>query len=80
MLACLGDAAADAQRYDDAITQYSAAMSLNPESRHGLFVKRSKARMAKGLWEDALNDVNEVCLVVPYKLLHVETESSGDLD
>lgn len=46
----LGDVAADAQRHDDAITQYSAALSLD----------LSKVYMAKGLWEVALNEVNRV--------------------
>lgn len=57
----LGDVAVDAQEHDDAITQYSAALSLGLPIPH-IFVKRSKAYMATGLWEDALSDANEVCL------------------
>lgn len=60
-LASFGDAAADAQRYDDAITQYSAALHLNPPFPQQILTKRSKAYVKKGLWEDALNDTNEVC-------------------
>ena len=57
---CLGDVTADAQRYDEAITHYSAAISLDLRSPPGLLIKRSKARMAKGLWEDALDDAKQV--------------------
>ena len=55
----LGDVAADKQQHDDAITQYSAALSLDLPIPH-VFIKRSKAYMAKGLWEDALDDANQV--------------------
>ncbi|KAF8554548.1 protein prenylyltransferase, partial [Imleria badia] len=55
----LGDVAADAQQHDDAITQYSAALSLDLPIPN-VFIKRSKAYMAKGLWGDALDDVNLV--------------------
>ncbi|KAH0838857.1 hypothetical protein J3R83DRAFT_7271 [Lanmaoa asiatica] len=48
-----------AQRHDEAITQYSAAISLDRDSTRDLFVKRSKARMAKGLWKDALDDAKQ---------------------
>ncbi|KAI6040390.1 hypothetical protein EDC04DRAFT_2996523 [Pisolithus marmoratus] len=54
-----GDAAFKCVKLDDAITQYSTALSLSPPSRVGLFIKRSHARAAKGLWEDALQDANE---------------------
>ena len=62
----LGDAAVDAQHYDDAITRYSTALSLDPSIRKDALIKRSKVYMAKGLWEDALDDTNQVphfCLV-----------------
>lgn len=59
-----GDAAVDEQRHHEAITQYSVAITLNPDSPQGLFIKRSKARMAEGLWEDALTDANEVRPIV----------------
>ncbi|KAI5981892.1 hypothetical protein F5J12DRAFT_916980 [Pisolithus orientalis] len=35
-----------------------AASSPSPTSPAGLFIKRSRARAAKGLWEDALQDAN----------------------
>jgi hypothetical protein len=50
----------DAQRHDDAITQYSVALSLNPAVRQDLLIKRSRVYVAKGLWEDALDDTNQV--------------------
>lgn len=59
----LGDAAANAQRHDKAIYHYSAALSLpiptSPLAQR-IRIKRSKASVAEGLWEDALNDANEV--------------------
>ncbi|KAF8555063.1 TPR-like protein [Imleria badia] len=60
----LGDVAADAQQHDDAITRYSAALSLKPPIPH-VFIKRSKVYIAKGLWEDALEDVNQVATLDP---------------
>ncbi|KAF8552474.1 TPR-like protein [Imleria badia] len=55
----LGDLAVDSQQLDDAITLFSAALLLELPIPH-VFVKRSKVYMAKGLWEDALDDVNKV--------------------
>ena len=49
------------RHYDEAISQYSAALSLDPAAPQGLFIKRSKAYIARDLWEDALNDANKVC-------------------
>ena len=60
----LGDVAIGAERYDDAVSQYSAAIPLDPAAPEGLFIKRSKAYLAIGRWEDALNDANEVCSFV----------------
>ncbi|KAF8547868.1 YVTN repeat-like/Quino protein amine dehydrogenase [Imleria badia] len=55
----VGDAAVGAQRHDDAIIYYSAAISLNADSSQDVFIKRSKVRMAKGLWEDAVEDAKQ---------------------
>jgi hypothetical protein len=49
-----------AQRHDDAITQYSVALSLNPAVRQEILIKRSKVYVVKGLWEDALVDTSQV--------------------
>ena len=54
----LGDVAADAQQHNDAILQYSAALSLNLPFPQ-ILVKRSKVYLAMGLWEDALHDANQ---------------------
>jgi tetratricopeptide (TPR) repeat protein len=62
----LGDAAVDAQQYNDAITQYSAALSLDLAVQQDILIKRSKVYVAMGLWGDALDDTNQVrdfCLV-----------------
>ena len=56
----LGDAAAATQRYDEAISLYMAALSLNPRSPQGILVKRSEMYVTVGSWEQALNDVNQV--------------------
>ncbi|KIK21827.1 hypothetical protein PISMIDRAFT_11981 [Pisolithus microcarpus 441] len=55
----VGDEASRSAKHDDAITQYSTALSLSPPSPAGLLIKRSKARTAKGLWKDALQDAKE---------------------
>ena len=62
----LGDVAVETQRHDDAITHYSVALSLNPAVRKDILIKRSKLYVAKGLWENAMDDTNQVshfCLV-----------------
>ena len=49
------------RHYDEAVSQYSAALSLDPVAPQGLCIKRSKAYIARGLWDAALNDANKVC-------------------
>ena len=56
----LGDTAVDVQRYDEAISHYSTALSINPPSPQGILSKRSKARVATGSWNQALDDANQV--------------------
>ena len=51
----------DAKLYDEAINQYSAALSLDAGIPRGLIMKRSKVYITMGLWEDAINDTNQVC-------------------
>ena len=69
----LADNAVNAQKYDEAISEYSAALSFDPEAPQDLLIKRSKAYVALGEWADALGDANKVrCFVsrrlVPYPL------------
>ncbi|KAG8220672.1 hypothetical protein J3R82DRAFT_2958 [Butyriboletus roseoflavus] len=79
----LGDAAMNTQQYDEAISQYSAALSLNPTTPQAqIFVKRSKARAARGLWEDASNDANEAISLDPsspsgYERKYVASRGAG---
>lgn len=51
----------DAQQHDDAVVQYSTALTLDPTFPQDILVKRSKVYVEKGLWEDALEDTNQVC-------------------
>ena len=56
----LGDTAAATQRYDEAISLYTTALSLKPRSPQGILVKRSNMYMTVGSWEQALDDANQV--------------------
>jgi tetratricopeptide (TPR) repeat protein len=56
----LGDTAVDGQRYDEAISLYSTALSLDPPSSQGVLIKRSKALVATGSWKQAIDDANQV--------------------
>ncbi|KAF8552355.1 hypothetical protein OG21DRAFT_1511593 [Imleria badia] len=71
-LECLGDAAVDDQQLDEAISEYSAALSLDTVPPSGLLIKRSKAYVALALWEDALNDANKVITLDPWSPLGYE--------
>ncbi|KAI6144211.1 hypothetical protein BKA82DRAFT_2383267 [Pisolithus tinctorius] len=59
----VGNEAFGSVKDDDIITQYSSVLSLSSPSPAGLFITRSRARAAKGLWEDALRDANEAVKV-----------------
>ncbi|KAG9310464.1 hypothetical protein JVU11DRAFT_9607 [Chiua virens] len=67
-----GDAAMTAKRYEKAVSLYSVALGLDPPSPQNLFVKRSKAHVAKGMWEDAINDANEAITLDPISLAGYE--------
>lgn len=56
----LGDKAMMDLRSDDAISHYSMAVSLESPCPPGILVKRSKAFLAAGSWEKALDDANQV--------------------
>ncbi|KAG1728161.1 uncharacterized protein EDB91DRAFT_1162662 [Suillus paluster] len=59
-----GDAALAASDYDRAINLYSAAIDLNSESDTA-FSSRSKAKLEKMLWEDALLDAQKAIKLNP---------------
>ncbi|KAG1795474.1 uncharacterized protein HD556DRAFT_388554 [Suillus plorans] len=54
-----GDTALAASDYDRAIDLYSAVIDLNSAS-YAIFVKRSKAKLGKMLWTEALLDAQKV--------------------
>lgn len=58
----IGDEATKSEKYDDAIAQYTFALSLDPQSKAGILVKRSRAKAATGVWRDALKDADVVWL------------------
>ncbi|KAF8553582.1 hypothetical protein OG21DRAFT_1604034 [Imleria badia] len=81
----LGDIAADAQRHDEAIAQYSIALSLDPVIQQDVFMKRSNVYMAKELWEDVIDDANHVISGDPsspwgYERKHVALHRAGRYD
>lgn len=59
------------QRHDEAISEYSAALSLDPALPQNLFIKRSKAHVAKGLWNNGLQDADKVRPFILRKLILV---------
>ena len=60
-LESLGDIAIGVRQRDEAISQYSAALSLNPTTPQVLLVQRRKTRAVAGIWGNTLNDANEAC-------------------
>ncbi|KAG6375215.1 hypothetical protein JVT61DRAFT_3428 [Boletus reticuloceps] len=80
----LGDTAVGAQRYDEAVSHYSTALSLILSSPQAI-LKRSKARLATGSWKEALDDANEVIALDPlspwgYEMKHAVLHKGGDYD
>ena len=73
----LGDVAADTQQLDNAIVQYSAALSLDLLVPR-IFIKRSKVYLAKGGWEDALHDANQVRLPYLAWVVLINAETLGN--
>lgn len=55
----IGDVAFKSAQFDEAIAQYTAALSLRP-SIIALLIKRGRAREAAGSWDDALHDARKV--------------------
>jgi len=56
-----GDVALAASDYDRAIDLYSTAIDLD-SGFDVIFTNRSKAKLGKMLWEDALLDAQKVCV------------------
>ena len=70
-----------ARKFDEAVSRYSAALSLDPSTLRSLPVllaKRSKARAAMGSWQDAINDANEVPHFVLSKVVFFNGNSPGN--
>ncbi|KAN0080388.1 hypothetical protein V8E55_009954 [Tylopilus felleus] len=61
-----GDLAMNVRKYDEAMSHYSAAISLNPVIPLYLFIKRSKVYMAMRSWGNAIDDVNRVIMLNPH--------------
>ncbi|KAF8430510.1 hypothetical protein L210DRAFT_3764535 [Boletus edulis BED1] len=79
----LGDTAVGVQRYDEAISHYSTALSVILSSPQAILIKRSKARLAIGSWKEALDDANEVIALDPlspwgYEMKHAALHKGGD--
>ena len=55
----LGDTAIDSQDLNEAIKQYSDALSLNPQNLSDILYKRSKAQSLVGSWQDSLLDADK---------------------
>ncbi|KAI6015349.1 hypothetical protein F5J12DRAFT_890694 [Pisolithus orientalis] len=78
----VGNEAFGFTEHDNAITQNSAVL---PPSLAALFIKRSRARAGKGLWEDALRDANEAVKADPsspwgYEAKHVALHGAKRYD
>ena len=50
----------DFPRHEEALRYYSAALSIHAANTEGFFILQSKIFMAKGLWEDAIDAMDEV--------------------
>ncbi|KAN0087823.1 hypothetical protein V8E55_006444 [Tylopilus felleus] len=61
----LGDTAMDAQRHDKAISYYTTALSLSLACLQGILIRRSKAWLATGSWENARDDADRVIVFDP---------------
>ena len=55
----LGDTAIGSQDLNEAIKQYSDALTLNPQNLSGILYKRSKAQSLVGSWQDSLLDADK---------------------
>ncbi|KAG2364291.1 hypothetical protein BDR07DRAFT_1402050 [Suillus spraguei] len=80
-----GDTALAASKFDRAIDLYSAAINLLTSPSDAAFAKRSKAKLEKTLWDDALLDAQRVTELNPsshigYNLKHAALHGAGRYD
>ena len=66
-----GDTAVGDEPHGGAVSHYPTSLVLKPAILQNLLIKRSQAYVAKGLWEEALNDANKVRCAVLHKLVLV---------
>lgn len=52
----------ETENHDEAVEYFSIILSLDPEDRLDILIKRSKVRISMGMWEEAMNDADEVIL------------------
>ncbi|KAG6375322.1 hypothetical protein JVT61DRAFT_3550 [Boletus reticuloceps] len=81
----LADIEVNAQKYNAAISLYTTALSLDLTTPQDIFIKRSKAYIAKGSWKEAMNDANEVIMLDPsspwgYERKYIASHEAGDYD
>ncbi|KAF8555005.1 TPR-like protein [Imleria badia] len=81
----LGDTAVDTQQYDEAISHYSTALSLDLPFPKEILTKRIKAFMSTGSWKQAVDDANQVIMLDPsspwgYEMKHAALHKAGDYD
>ena len=55
-----GDETMDSHQHDEALKYYSTALSIHPANTPGFFILRGKVCMTKGLWEDAIEEAEQV--------------------
>ena len=66
-----GDTGVNDERHGGAVSHHPTSLVLKPATLQNLLIKRSQAYMAKGLWVEALNDVNKVRCSMSHKLVLV---------
>lgn len=68
------------QRYDEAISHYTVALSLDLPSPQGVLIKRSKAYLETELWKQAVEDANQVYSFSPARVSLVDHRQVIALD
>ena len=68
----------DSQQHNEAIRDYSAALSIHPADTPGFFILRSKICMTNGLWEEAIHEAQQVHQFFFMVFITVDTKLSGN--